>query len=442
MFPQKRRTRLMAFAAAGSLLALTAACSSGSGDGDDQANDDGTPSGEITVLTWRTDLVEDGTFDTYVEEFKAKYPEVTDVKVEGLTDYEGEVKTRMNTENYGDVLAIPGSVTPDQLGDFFEPLGTQEEVGAEYQWINDKSFEGQSYGIPVVGNVQGFVYNKRVWEEAGITEFPDTPEAFLEALQAIKDNGVEIAPLYTNYKDGWPLSQWDGWLGAVSADPDWKNKIVESDTPWTEDSDYGVVDGLIYDAVAQGLTEADPTTTNWEESKRLLGTGEVATMVLGSWAIPQMAAAAEAAGASGDDIAYAPTPVKVDGKFHSVAGGDYNLGINVNSENKATARAWIDWFNHESGFSESQAGLSPIIDGPVPAALTSFVEEVELITLNPAPEGKEALFADIDTASGIVTTDPKFRQKNIDDARSGARTKQQIFDDLNAQWAEGRASVS
>lgn len=441
MFPQKRRTRLMAFAAAGSLLALTAACSSGSGDSDDAASSDGTPSGEITVLTWRTDLVEDGTFDEYVEQFKAKYPEVTDVKVEGLTDYEGEVKTRMSTDNYGDVLAIPGSVTPDQYADFFEPLGTQDEIGGEYRWINDKSFEGQSYGIPVVGNVQGFVYNKRVWEEAGITEFPDTPEAFLDALQAIKDNGVKVAPLYTNYKDGWPLSQWDGWLGAVSADPDVKNEMTESDTPWTDDSDYGVIDGLIYDAVAQGLTEADPTTTNWEESKRLLGTGDVATMVLGSWAIPQMAAAAEAAGASGDDIAYAPTPVKADGKFHSVAGGDYNLGINVNSENKATARAWIDWFNHDSGFSESQAGLSPMIDGPVPAALEGFVSEVELITLNPAPEGKEALFGDIDKASGIVTTDPKFRQKNIDDARSGARTKQQIFDDLNAQWAEGRASA-
>ena len=61
MFPQKRRTRLMAFAAAGSLLALTA-CSSGGGSGD-EANDDGAPSGEITVLTKRTDLVEDGTFD-------------------------------------------------------------------------------------------------------------------------------------------------------------------------------------------------------------------------------------------------------------------------------------------------------------------------------------------------------------------------------------------
>ncbi|WP_273651930.1 ABC transporter substrate-binding protein [Cellulomonas fimi] len=441
MFPQKRRTRVLAAAAATTVLALTAACSGGGG-GDEEANDDGTPAGAITVLTWRTDLVEDGTFDDYVEKFKAKYPEVTEVKIEGITDYEGEVKTRMSTDNYGDVLAIPGSVTPDQYADFFEPLGTQEEIGAEYQWINDKSFEGQSYGIPVVGNVQGYVYNKRVWEEAGVTEFPDTPDAFLDALRKIKDHGVEVAPLYTNYKDGWPLSQWDGWLGAVTADPDWKNKIVESDTPWTPDSDYGVVDGLVYEAVARGLTEADPTTTNWEESKRLLGTGQVATMVLGSWAIPQMQAAAEAAGEDPADIAYAPTPVKVDGTFHSVAGGDYNLGINVHSKNKATARAWIDWFNHESGFSESQAGLSPIIDGPVPAALDSFVSEVELITLNPAPEGKEALFGDIDKASGIVTTDPKFRQQTVDDARSGARTLEQIFDDLNAKWAEGRASVA
>ena len=396
MFPQKRRTRLMAFAAASSLLALTAACSGGAGD--DEGNDDGTPSGELTVLTWRTDLVEDGTFDEYVETFKAKYPEVTEVNVEGVTDYEGTVKTRMNTDDYGDVLAIPGSVTPDQLPDFFEPLGDQAEMEKEYRWLNDKSFEGTSYGIPVVGNVQGILYNKRIWEEAGITEFPTTSQEFLDDLQAIKDSGAaSVAPLYTNYKDSWALSQWEGWRGAVTANPDYVNEMTQTDTPWTEESDSGVIDGTIYDAVAQGLTEADPTTTDWEGSKRMIGVGEVATMVLGSWAIPQMAAAGEAAGADPSDIAYMPTP--------------------------------------------SQVGLSPLIDGPVPAALEGFMSEVELITMNPAPEGKESLFADIDTASGIVTTDPKYRLSLIDDARSGARTKEQIFDDLNSKWAEGRADA-
>ena len=69
------------------------------------------------------------------------------------------------------------------------------------------------------------------------------------------------------------------------------------------------------------------------------------------------------------------------------------------------------------------------------------MDSVELITMNPAPEGKESLFADIDTASGIVTTDPKYRLQIIDDARSGDRTKEQIFDDLNSKWAEGRADA-
>lgn len=435
---QRRPRRAAASAAAVTVLALTAACAGGAGG---EENTSGEPGGAITVLTWRTDLVEDGTFDAYVEEFRAAYPAVTEVKIEGLTDYEGEVKTRMSTDAYGDVLAIPGSVTPDQLGDFFEPLGAQDELAEEYRWIADKSFEGTSYGIPVVGNVQGYVYNKRVWEAAGITQFPDTPAAFLDALRAIDDAGVEVAPLYTNYKDGWPLTQWDGWLGAVTADPSWKNAMTATDEPWADGTDYGVVDGLVYDVVAQGLTEDDPTTTNWEESKRLLGTGQVATMVLGSWALPQMQAAAEAAGEDPADIAYAPAPVTVDGTFHAVAGGDYNLGINVSSRNKVTARAWIDWFHHESGYSQSQAGLSPLVDGEVPDALAGFVDQVELLTLEPAPEGQEALFGDIDTASGIVTTDPKFRQRTVDDARSGARTKQQVLDDLNAAWARGRAEV-
>ena len=48
--------------------------------------------------------------------------------------------------------------------------------------------------------------------------------------------------------------------------------------------------------------KADPTTTNWEESKNLLAQGKIGSMVLGSWAVSQMQDAAEAAGASRDDI--------------------------------------------------------------------------------------------------------------------------------------------
>src|SRR5690606_33072553 len=143
------------------------------------------------------------------------------------------------------------------------------------------------------------------------------------------------------------------------------------------------------DVVAQGLTEADPTTTNWEQSKQMLATGQIGVMMLGSWAIPQMQDAAEAAGETRDIIGYMPFPAQVDGTFHAVAGGDYNLAINVHSSNKCAARAWIDWFNHESGFSESQIGLSPLVDGPVPESLQAFIDQVELVEMAPAPEGQD-----------------------------------------------------
>lgn len=217
--------------------------------------------------------------------------------------------------------------------------------------------------------------------------------------------------------------------------------MAQDDSPWEEGKDYGVIDGMLYDIVADGLIEADPTTTNWEQSKQMLATGEIAVMALGSWAIPQMQDAAEAAGTGADTIGYMPFPYQTDGAFNATTGGDYNLGINVNSGNKCASWAWIDWFNTESGYSEAEVGLSPLVDGPVPDALAEFVDEVELVTMDAAPEGLEALFSEIDTESGILTTSADYRMKLVDDARSGARDKQQIFDDLNADWAAARASV-
>ena len=431
----RRRTVL----GATSLLAagvMLAACSSGS-PSSPTASSDAEPSGTISVITWRTDLIQDGTFKKYVADFKAKYPKVTDVKIEGLTSYEDDIKTRMNTDNYGDVLAIPGTVSGKKLPDFFESLGDQKELEKTYRWVSDKSYEGKSYGIPVVGNVQGVLYNTKVFAAAGITGPPKTPEEFLAALKAIKTKVPGVDPLYTNYKDGWPLSAWTFYRGGISNDLDFVNKFATDPAPWSEGKDMAVIDGLLYDAVAQKLTEADPTTTNWEASKNLIGTGKVGVMFLGSWAIPQMQAAAVAAGKSAEDIGYMPFPSQADGKFYATSGGDYNLGINVHSKNKATARAWIDWFNQDSGYSNAQVGLSPLASGAVPAALKSFTDQVELITLNPAPAGKEDLVNQVQKAAELSMDTPDYRKTIVDQARSGAKTKQQVFDGLNTQWKQG-----
>jgi ABC-type antimicrobial peptide transport system permease subunit len=125
-----------------------------------------TLKGEITFVHHRTDRV-DTTFVEYIKKFNEKYPDII-VKQETMTDYEGQIKIRMNTADYGDVLGIP-NIDSAQLKDFFIPLGTKAELEPKYNFINTKTFGDTVYGLAMFGNANGIVYNKKVFAAAGIT---------------------------------------------------------------------------------------------------------------------------------------------------------------------------------------------------------------------------------------------------------------------------------
>src|SRR5260370_6098142 len=180
-----------------------------------------TLSGTITVLNHRTDLDKDGTLAKYSAAFKALYPGVT-VNWETITDYAGEVATRMNTKDYGDVLNIPPSLSATKFPDFFTPLGTVADLGKKYQFINEGAFNGTVYGIATTGNANGLLYNKEVFKAAGITAAPKTPDEFMADLKLIKDH-TQAIPLYTNYHAGWPLTSWNTAIEAFTGDPDYAN---------------------------------------------------------------------------------------------------------------------------------------------------------------------------------------------------------------------------
>ncbi|MFC8681176.1 ABC transporter substrate-binding protein [Microbacterium ureisolvens] len=412
-------------------VAISGCAGGGASDADNTI--DGEVKGDIKVVTWRTDLVEDGTFDKYAEAFNEEYPDVN-VTFEGITDYAGEMLTRMSTTNYGDVIGIP-AIKPDQYEQFLEPLGDTAEFEDTYRFLPAASYDGTQYGIAWGGNANGVVYNKKIFEEAGVTELPTTEGEWLEALQKVKDN-TDAIPLYTNYKDGWPLTQSFGNLGVVTDDPDAPITMAEDTAPWTEGTDVYAIDSLLYESVAAGLTEDDPLTTNWEQSKVDLGTGKIAAMTLGSWAISQMQAAAEDNGGSADDIGYMAFPANVDGTQLAVIGGDYNLAVSKHSKAKAAAWAWIQWVVEDSGYTEAQGMISPVIDKPLPDNLAGFEEAgVELMEINPAPAGKEGLINNVADDAQIDLYGPIYRQKLVDIARGAADgDKESYFAELNERW--------
>ncbi|MBQ3824763.1 MAG: hypothetical protein II811_01360, partial [Spirochaetaceae bacterium] len=80
----------------------------------------GEVKGKIIVLTNRTDIV-DTKLQDYKMGFELLYPNAS-VEFEAITDYEGTVRTRMSTKEYGDVLCKPNLNAVDYPS-FFEPLG-------------------------------------------------------------------------------------------------------------------------------------------------------------------------------------------------------------------------------------------------------------------------------------------------------------------------------
>ncbi|WP_407371710.1 ABC transporter substrate-binding protein [Carnobacterium sp.] len=419
-----------------SILTLTA-CGGESTKETDAANDVET----ITFINHKTDWETNGKWDEYIAEFNEEHPDIK-VEIETITDYVGQMKTRMNTKEYGDLVMLPADISPQDFELFFEPLGDKEELGEVYMGLNDRSFEGVQYGIPSQMNATGMVVNMQVFEDAGITEFPKTQEDFIAALETIKENDPEVTPLYTNYAAGWTLSNWDFTRTGVSGDPDVTTKLAQDTAPFDKgDTMYTIYDTL-YQVANKGLIEADPTTSDWEQSKVDLANGKVGVMVLGSWAVPQIQ---EIVPENAEDITFQTFPVTAeDGEQYMGIGGDYNYAVNVNSEHKEAARTLLDWLVNESDYAVENGGLSAVIGGDYPAALQASQEAgVILLEENPAPEGKESLFPDVNNMSelGVGSTDLE-KQRIIDAGVGNTDEKlEDIMKEFNTRWADAIETV-
>ena len=385
----------------------------------------------IKFIHHKTDREEDGTISDLIAKFNELYPNIM-VETEGITDYQEDALLRLSAGDWGDVMFIP-AVDKAELSTYFIPFGTVEEMSEYVNFADEWMYDNMCYGIGFMGNAQGILYNKKVFADAGITELPKTPDEFIAALQAIKDN-TDAIPLYTNYAAGWTMGgQWDAFLGAITtSDETWLNqKFVHTAEPFKDNGDgtgaYALYK-ILYDAVEKGLIEDDYTTTDWEGCKPMINNGEIGCMVLGSWAIAQM----KAAGDHPDDIGYMPFPITVGGKQYATAGPDHSYAINANAseENQAAAMVFVKWMVEESGWCEIEGGY-PISK----TAPTSFVfEGVEVVRNIPALEGEEDFLNEMNAESELSFNaggDAKV-QRIVEAAFTGVET----FDDIMADWTQ------
>lgn len=385
----------------------------------------------IKWIHHKTDRAEDGTIDAMIAAFNEEFPNIT-VEAEAVTDYAEDALLRLSTGDWGDIMFIP-AVDKADLSTYFMPLDTKENLSATLNFADQWEAEGLSYGIPYMAGAQGMLYNKRIFTEAGITTLPTTPTELLADLQLVKDN-TDAIPLYTNYAAGWTMGAWDAYVGAVSNGDDtyMNQKMVHTAEPFADPGDdsgaYNVY-RILYDACANGLIEDDYSTTDWESCKGMMNRGEIATMVLGSWAYAQMCEA----GDTPEDVGYMPFPVTVGGTQYVLAGGDYCYGINANAsdENKLASLIFVKWMTEKSDWCFNEGGYSVVKGGKNPDMYAAF-DGCTVLTDQPALAGEEDFLNEMNAESELsINAGGNDKVQRIVEA--GA-TGSESFDDIMADW--------
>lgn len=409
-----------------SLLMLVPFALTGCGTSNDTASSEGKT---LTVVTERTDA--EALFAQIEADFIALHPEVQDIIWETSADYSNYITTRMNTTDYGDVLLIPFSMNGDSsaYANYFEPLGTVEELSELYIDVTEADHEGIVYGLPTAINSLGIIYNTEVFKAAGITDFPTSTEELLEACEKIKQN-TDAVPFFTNYN---ALGMWGGALTSYGGEQ-FKSDMLEAGTAFEEGQPIREVMDLFYELTTNGYTEQDPITGDYGKAQEMIINGEIAMVMNGS----QDAAVLKRMVEDESLIEIASLPVKYKGKTSVAFGAPEVMGISKYSEDKDLAREFLEYFiSAASGYADDLGGMSPVKADLTEEEQSIFNENNIVLTVATETAETEKVYTTIANEVGVARlTDVLQQVINMGLYKEQYESYESYIESLETRWAQ------
>lgn len=387
---------------------------------------------ELTFLTHKQGMEDD--FARYQGEFNEIYPNVK-IIYEPIGSYKKNIEIRWTSNDWGDLCMIPPQfITESELPNLFAPLATVDDYADKYEFASAFAYEETAFGITSTGTAYGVLWNKAVLEKAGVTSFPKTPEEFYLTLEKVKQN-TDAIPLYVNYGAGSRLADWE-WnaRGSLTADSDYKNKLIYMVDPFSPGKPYNTVMKMLYNVVQMGLVEDDPSTSTWDTCKNLLAFGKVACTVIGSWATVNTQDEAE----NPEDIVFTAFPWNIQGEQYATIAADYAYAINknVSAEKYIVAKNYIEWLTEKSNFSFDAGGIPIAKDQEYPQTLKNLQDSgVTLVPDNPPHPSDTGLFIELNSESELYLG--KYPEKaRIVEAAMGQSDEsfESIMEDWNKRW--------
>ncbi len=377
-----RRSSRMPFVLLAVAAVLAAGCGSPGSDNGGGGSQAGAAlsagfdtSQKVTLTMWDTETSPGPSKaeDTLINQFEAKYPNVTVKRVvKNFDDYVATIKLAASSPNAPDVFQGNEGYATDQplvkahlivpLDAAAKAYGWNTRFGSPetlnpLRWSNDGTTWGSGtlWGVAQKAEVVGVFYNKKTLHRLGLG-VPKTFADFEASLARAKSQGVP--GIMVGNLDRWPMGHVFMVLQARFADPkaiaDWTygRSGATFDTPGTRKAAT-----VVQQWGQKGYFEDGFNGVSQENAAARFGKGEGLYFITGPWENQTFA------GPLGDGVGFFPLP-SLDGAPGAPATGSISLPFHVSAKSKHpdVAAAFIDFITN------SAAAKVIIHNGDLPAA--------------------------------------------------------------------------
>ena len=224
-------------------------------------------------------------YDEVIKKFEENHPGVKVEIQHAANDSNTLLQSRFNSGDIPDIfLNEPGA-------------GAQLYYEYSYDWSKDaeilakfkedalnltKTEDGAIYGLPWTYETMALIYNKDVFDKAGITTLPNSVEELGEVCKKLQENGVK--PLSIAGKEKWALGQMaTHFIMDKSLDAAGTVKALKSGEKSFKDLPHWDNFFKLLDLVKE--YDGDKAVeTGWEPAENAVATGEAAMLHMGDWA--------------------------------------------------------------------------------------------------------------------------------------------------------------
>lgn len=233
------------------------------------------------------------------------------------------------------------------VGEKLDALGVADQIDSgAADFLTRLTNTDSLYDLPLGQNIEGFWYNKALFEQAGIENPPTTWDEMLEDAQKLLDAGIQ--PFAVGGADLWPATRLLNAYVMRKGGTDFMDQAYAGEKQYT---DPALVEAaaMLQDMVDKGYFGVGPTTVDQNTAANMVMNGEAAIIYNGSWYVGQLNSDANAAGPDG--IGFFNVP-EVSGGPGTVTEYSMNCGTILalsSSKYDETTDSWLKYFVSNAG---------------------------------------------------------------------------------------------